>query len=133
MTDNDTSTMIARMDPRRRSGTFVFVTSDDSFLLGEAVAMMREDEGVSLVLPVDVAEEAGLDVSMPMACLTLSVKSALDAVGLTAAVATALAEAGIACNVVAGHRHDHVFVPEADAGRALQALRLRAAAESPDV
>ena len=45
------------------------------------------------------------------AWITLGVESPLTAVGLTAAVSTALAEAGIACNVVAAMRHDHVFVP----------------------
>ena len=132
MVVRDTSAMIAGMEPRRRSGTFVFATSDDAGLMREALATMREEEGLSLVLPVDIAEDAGLDVSLPMACLTLDVTSALDGIGLTAAVATALTEAGIACNIVAGFRHDHVFVPEGDAGRALQALRLRAAAEAPD-
>ncbi len=132
MAVRDTSAMIAGMEPRRRSGTFVFVTSDDPALVGDAVATMREEEGMSLVLPIDVAQGAGLDVSMPMACLTLSIVSALDGIGLTAAVATALADVDIPCNIIAGHRHDHVFVPEAEAGRALQALRLRAAAEPSD-
>lgn len=40
-----------------------------------------------------------------------------------ATVATALARAGIACNMVAGHHHDHAFVPEDDAARALAILR----------
>ena len=44
------------------------------------------------------------------AWLSLGVHSALDAVGLTAAVATALARHGIACNVLAGFHHDHLLV-----------------------
>lgn len=49
--------------------------------------------------------------------------SALDGVGLTAAFSSELAGAGISCNVVAGYHHDHLFVPEADAERALAVLR----------
>ena len=41
--------------------------------------------------------------------------SALDAVGLTAAVSTALADADLSCNVIASYHHDHLLVP-ADRG-----------------
>ena len=57
-----------------------------------------------------------------MALITLNVYSALDGVGLTAAVATALARAGIACNMVAALNHDHVFVPIERAQEALAVL-----------
>jgi hypothetical protein len=54
--------------------------------------------------------------------ITLRVHSALDGVGLTAAFSSELAAAGISCNVVAGYHHDHIFVPDADADRAMAAL-----------
>lgn len=56
------------------------------------------------------------------AWLTLSVQSDLHDVGLTAAVATTLAQAGIAYNVVAAVHHDHLFVPADAADAALAAL-----------
>jgi hypothetical protein len=47
-------------------------------------------------------------------------------------VASALAEAGIACNMVAALNHDHVFVPADRAEEALTILRaLQAAASVP--
>jgi len=51
------------------------------------------------------------------------VASDLNDVGLTAAVAAALADAGIACNVVAAVHHDHLFVPVEAADAALATLR----------
>jgi uncharacterized protein len=42
---------------------------------------------------------------------------------LTAAVAAALADAGISANVVAAFHHDHVFVPARRADEALDCLR----------
>ena len=118
--------MIAGMSPQLRGGAFVFaslasteVTSD---LLARALATFHEDEGLSVILDRDVAEAAGLDDAQPMACITLNVYSALDGVGLTAAVATALAEEGIPCNMVAAYHHDHAFVPAADSDRAMQVL-----------
>lgn len=54
--------------------------------------------------------------------ITLRIHSALDAVGLTAAVAQALAEYGLSCNVVAGFHHDHLFVPHERAAEAVALL-----------
>jgi uncharacterized protein len=66
-----------------------------------------------------------------MHCITLNVYSALDGVGLTAAVAGALAAEGIACNMIAACHHDHVLVP-ADSGRAMAVLlALQHAAGAP--
>ena len=48
--------------------------------------------------------------------------SDLQAVGLTAAFASALGDAGISCNVVAGLHHDHIFVPVAQATQAVDVL-----------
>jgi uncharacterized protein len=50
------------------------------------------------------------------------VHSALDAVGLAAAISTALADAGLGCNVIAGLHHDHLLVPEDRASEAIQVL-----------
>jgi uncharacterized protein len=48
--------------------------------------------------------------------------SALDAAGLTAAISTALADAGLSCNVIAGYHHDHLLVPADRAPEALAVL-----------
>ena len=87
-------------------------------------AIVREDEGTAVVATRHRLREAGLDPVFPCRRIVLRVRSALDAVGLTAAVARVLADAGIACNVVASLHHDHLLVP---AGRAEEALvRVRA-------
>jgi len=118
----DTAAMIAGMTPRLQPGRWVYCTGVSGDLAMHAFAMIREAEGVTLILPRDIAETAGADVSLVMSCITLNVFSDLEGVGLTAAVATALTRAGISCNVVAAFHHDHIFVPEADAMRAVQVL-----------
>ena len=55
--------------------------------------------------------------------VTLRVHSALEAVGLTAAVATCLGAAGLSCNVVAGFHHDHLFVPHERGAECVELLR----------
>ena len=119
--------MIANMAPVLRAGEFVFVTTPEhafgAALLPQAMASFREDEGLSLILPLDVAKEAGFDVGQPMRCITLNVFSALDGVGLTAGVSGVLAEQGIPCNMVAAYHHDHVFVPSPMAQSAVEILK----------
>ncbi len=45
--------MIAGMAPDLRPGAFVFVTGAEEAMIPRAVAMFREAEGLSLVLPVE--------------------------------------------------------------------------------
>lgn len=123
----ETRAMIAAMAPELQPGLFLFCSTDDPALavhcLRPAIAMMTEAEGLSFILPVEEARMLGFDSAIPMRQITLTVHSALDGVGLTAAVAGALADHGIACNMVAGFHHDHIFVPEDRAGDAMAVLR----------
>lgn len=121
--ETDLQVMLDSLDVVRRPGTFVFVTDDRPELLADAVAMIDEQEGTTLVLPVEVARRAGLEVGFEAAWLTLTVFSALEAVGLTAAVSRVLADADIPCNVLAGFHHDHVLVPIARVDDAAACLR----------
>ena len=68
------------------------------------------------------ADVAGLAYDYVAGWITLRVVSALEAVGLTAAFARELADAGLSCNVVAGYHHDHIFVPHEQAEQAVAAL-----------
>lgn len=121
----DGRAMIAAMAPRldARRWCFVLVSPDNApQLLGAAIGTFREDEGVTAIVPSDLADELGIH-GPDFARITLMVHSDLEGVGLTAAVAVALADADIACNMVAAYHHDHVFVPSADADTALDVLR----------
>jgi hypothetical protein len=124
--EHDLQRLLASLEPSRRPGEYVFVTADD--VDAQILASVVEDEGRSLVLDRSDAERVGLPFDFVAAWITLTVHSALDAVGLTAAVSTALAEAGISCNVIAGRHHDHLLVPHNDAERALEVLRTLSAA-----
>jgi uncharacterized protein len=88
-----------------------------------AIATFRETEGITVVLMEEAAKRRGLPVLFRAAWITLTVHSDLQAVGLTAAFAGALAEANISCNIMAGAFHDHLFVPVEKAQAAMAALR----------
>ena len=123
MTVKDTTAMIAGMTPIRVPGDWVFCTVKRSDPTpADVFALIHEDEGTTLILPLSTATKQGFDASPVMALFTLQVHSDLEGVGLTAAVATALTHENIPCNVVAGYHHDHIFVPKAQADTALAAL-----------
>lgn len=112
------------MEPTVRPGRFVYVTVDESTATAlPAEVIVREDEGVTVVLGQTDADARSLPYDFVAGWITLRVHSALDAVGLTAAFSGALAEHGISANVVAGYHHDHVLVPIGDVDRAVAALR----------
>jgi uncharacterized protein len=121
-TETDLTVLLRSLAPRRDERSYVFVTVPQAPADVDAVATVREDEGVTLVVDRRTADAHGWDYGSAMARVTLSVYSDLEAVGLTAAVASALARAGISANMVAGYHHDHVFVPERDADQAVEVL-----------
>ena len=126
--ETDLPRLLMAMSPMLDDTEWVFAVVTESKLeecLPQAIASFREQEGVTLVLPTDsIGVSKGLfeHVSAPMARITLQVHSSLHAVGLTAAVANALAERGISTNVVAAYFHDHIFVPVSARFRALDCL-----------
>lgn len=118
------ATLIRSMRPQLNPGTYVFCTVNDwgAITPSEVIGSFREAEGLTLVLQRERAEALGLAFSYEAAWITLTVHSSLAAVGLTAAFATALGQSGISCNVLAAFYHDHIFVAQADASRAMAVL-----------
>ena len=86
-------------------------------------ALIREDEGPTLILTRADADRTGLAYDYVAARITLRVNSALDGVGLTALFSRTLADAGISCNVIAGLAHDHLFVAWHQRAEALALLK----------
>lgn len=123
--ETNLAALLANVRPRL-GGQFIFCSVPDHLvpqLSTVPLAMFRESEGTTLVLQKETAEKAGLRGSVPQTLITLDVYSSLEAVGLTAAVTTALAAAGISVNVFAGFYHDHLFVPSSKAELAMSVLR----------
>ncbi len=126
--------LLATMEPTLRDERFVFCTLTGSeqqryptiasaCIEFEPISIFHETEGLTLVILEERAEAANLSmVSSAYRCITLTVHSSLEAVGLTAAVAEQLAKRGISANVIAAYYHDHIFVPANRADDAVQAL-----------
>lgn len=125
------ATLLTNLAPELNPGEFVFCTvatgALEDFAKLSPLATFQEAEGLTLVLSKETAEQAGLSYEGLMRCITLTVHSSLEAVGLTAAVSSALADAGISANVIAAYYHDHIFVPAERAEEALHVLRVLSA------
>jgi uncharacterized protein len=117
--------LISSMRPALCDECFVFITataSMNNLVRLESWALISEDEGTTLIIDKGKADSNDLPYQGVFKRITLTVHSSLEAVGLTAAVSTKLAEHGISANVVAAFFHDHIFVPEGKAGQAMDAL-----------
>lgn len=121
---SDLDTLLRTLSPELKQGTYAFATLKPGQTVdwGDVVAMVREAEGVSVVVEESMLPSLGLEAVFRCTWITLNVNSDLQAVGLTAAFAAALGNLGISCNVVAGTHHDHLFVPAHAAHRAMDAL-----------
>lgn len=116
--------LLRGMNPLLNDGEYVFCQVPDATLLKdeEVLGSFREQEGLTAILERGRADALGLEYGYVAAWITLTVHSALEAVGLTAAFAAALGNAGISCNVVAAYYHDHIFVGVQDAAKAMEVL-----------
>ena len=124
--------LLRSMTPEIQSGDYVFCTVDgdySDYAHLSPLACFLEAEGLTLIVSVEAAEKAQLAYESTFKQITLTVHSSLDAVGLTAAVATKLASYDISANVVAAYYHDHIFVQTEKADAALLALKEFGAAE----
>ncbi len=121
------SGLLSTLEPALSAEEMVFCTFGDLGIVERLhlcpVAMFLEAEGLTLIIPKAVAEQHAIPFQVTFKAITLNAHSSLEAVGLTAVVAGRLALHGISANVVAAYYHDHVFVPAADAERAVQVLR----------
>lgn len=124
---SDLSVLLASLEPVLVEGLFVYATVPpeklNEYLPLNPIGLFFEAEGLTLILQREAAERAGLAASAPLRRITMMVHSSLEAVGMTAAMAAALTKEGISANVVAAYYHDHIFVPAADADRAIEALK----------
>ncbi len=116
-------TLLRSMQPVLNAEVFVYVCLPiGSSIPEKAIATFCETEGITVILEKSIALQHKFEFSFECAWISLTVHSSLEAVGLTAAFSSALGEAGIACNVMAGFYHDHIFVPVHQAEAAMQAL-----------
>ena len=121
----DLQRLLAGMRPSMSETAFAFATAKSPQDVPASVSIIgsfNEDEGVTVIAPQDQLARTGLTQSGPFAKISLAVHSSLAAVGLTATIATSLAQGGISANIVAGYFHDHIFVPWDERHAALDIL-----------
>ena len=121
--ETDLNVILQELSVVTRPGRFAVVAVEEPPTLGDGVeAMVAEADRITVVATMERAERSGWQVDFEAAWLTLDVHSSMEAVGLTAAVATALAERNIPCNVLAGWTNDHILVPIGKADDAIATL-----------
>ncbi|MCY4265014.1 MAG: ACT domain-containing protein [Gammaproteobacteria bacterium] len=124
--ETDLNSLLEKMQPKLLSGEYVYCTLSSGTLADvldlNPLATFQEAEGLSVLLEKSQAEMQGMDYSSSFCGITLSVHSALNAVGFTAAVAEKLSASGIPCNIIAANFHDHIFVPVDMAEKAISLL-----------
>lgn len=122
--ESNLDTLLKTLRPRLNIGDFVFCRVNDLTLvdLNEIILFFKEDESITIIINRELADTLKLDYSFIASWITLTVHSALSAVGLTAAFSKVLSDKGISCNVVAAYYHDHIFVDKKDAEKAMEVL-----------
>lgn len=120
------NTLLANLSPVLAEKRYVFVTLPETLspaVYEQALCIFRETEGTTFILDADLADKHGYAYDGYYRQIICKVHSSLDAVGMTAAISTLLAENGISANVVAAYYHDHIFVQEHKAEQAVALMQ----------
>lgn len=123
--EKDLNTLLRSMEPHLNKGEYVFCTVNEfpEIENKDVVSYFREEEGFTLVIKKEIADQLNLNYGFVASWITLKIHSSLEAVGLTAAFAAVLTAQNISCNVIAAYHHDHIFVPTKDAEKAMSELK----------
>ncbi|WP_300026876.1 ACT domain-containing protein [uncultured Maribacter sp.] len=123
--ERDLKILLRTLKPSLNDGNYVFISLKDIQHISreDILFEFKEREGTTVILEKNKADELSLTYEFIASWITLTVHSALDAVGLTAAVSTALTKHDISCNIVAAYYHDHIFVAKKDTEKAMDILR----------
>jgi uncharacterized protein len=123
--ETNLQTLLQTMMPSLNEGEFVFCTIEELAFVDatKIISFFKEEEGYTIIITKEVADELKLNYTAVFSWIVLTVHSSLEAVGLTAAISTALSNKQISCNVVAAYFHDHIFVPIKDANKAMEVLK----------
>lgn len=113
--------MLAKIDPKD-GGKYIFACLPEVPADLHPVALIREPEGITVVVSLEEAESAGLDTSEPYTLITLSAPGSLDVVGLNSGISQVLSSRSIPANIFSGIYHTHIFVPSLRANEAKSVL-----------
>jgi len=122
--EKNLETLLKTMRPELHTGDYVFCTVKEpgTIPIHDALMIFKEREGNTLIMKKEMADHLQIAYTFVSSWITLTMHSSLEAVGLTAAFSTALADQGISCNVVAGWFHDHIFVEKSASEKAMHIL-----------
>ena len=123
--ESNLKTLERLMAPVLHPDRFVFCCFAD-FAVPDGVhplCLFKEQEGLTAIVEMTEALSVDLHYQFEARLITLSVQSALGAVGFMASVLQVLAAEGVACNVISAFHHDHLFVPAELAELAMRTLR----------
>lgn len=101
-----------------------FASIDKESLISrdKVLATFHENGRLAVIAPKSYPDPLGIDNEELYEKLTIGVHTSLELVGLTAVMATKLAEHGISANVVAAFYHDRVFVQYEKRQKAIELL-----------
>ena len=120
----DFKTLIESMSPEISEESFVFFSVEADKIPQElrAEGIFREKEGITIICEENEALKHSFPCEERYKRISLGVHSSLQAVGFLHAIISELTDEEISCNVISAYYHDHIFVPEPTADKALLVL-----------